>query len=142
MRLVMLMTSEGIEELCIDQCIPCGYKYTLVVISEIKRTLAEKIPAEFRLKFLEHLDKWAADDGRTWLTAEMIAAIEPMCDKGNEIAREAKKLPRGKFLDVYAETFSTFAVLNPSLIAALQMSPTFRARAEYEANRFTAEQHA
>jgi hypothetical protein len=137
----MLMTSEEIKKFCIDNCTPCGYKYTLVVISEIKRTLAEKIPAEYRLKFLEYLDKWAADDGRTWLTSEMIAAIKPMCDKGNEIAREAKKLPRGKFLDVYAETFPTFAVLNPSLIAALQMSPTFQARAEYVASRFTAEQH-
>jgi hypothetical protein len=113
---------EEIEEFCCENCIPCGYKYTLVSISITKRMLEMEIPAEYRLKFLEHLDKRESSD--IWLTAEMIAAIEPICDKGYEIVREAKKLPNGKYLDVYAERFSTFAVLNPSLIAALKMLPT------------------
>ena len=125
----MLMTKEEIEKFCSDCCIPCGFKYTLVVISETKQMLEEEIPAEYRLKFLEHLDQMSLDRERVWLTAEMIAAVGPMCNKGYEIAREAKKLPGGKFLDLYAENFSTFAVLNPSLIAALKLLPGHQDRA-------------
>jgi hypothetical protein len=42
---------------------------------------------------------------------------------------EARKLDAGKILDVFADHFATFAVLNPSLIAALEMIPGCRAKA-------------
>ena len=58
----------------------------------------------------------------------MIAAIDPMDDKGDEIAGEIRKLGPQKALDVYAETFVAFAALNPSLIEALRMSPAYRYR--------------
>jgi hypothetical protein len=58
----------------------------------------------------------------------MIAAVEPMCDRGWEIYSEASKLDRGKpgqpgFLDALAKFFRTFAVLNPSLMTALELEP-------------------
>jgi hypothetical protein len=109
---------------------PPGYAYTLVLASLTKRVLTEKIPAEYRLQFLEHLDKMPL--GLIWLTPEMIAALEPMCDKGEEIVREAMKLGASKSLDAYAKFFSTFAALNPSLIEVLKMSPTYQHRGQYE----------
>jgi hypothetical protein len=120
-------TKEQIAELLCAAACPIGYLYTLVMMSITKRMLTMEIPAEYRLKFLEHLDKNATRD--IWLNTDMIAAIEPICDKGYEIVHEANKLGP-KALDVYAANFSTFAVLNPSLITALQMSPTHRTRAE------------
>jgi hypothetical protein len=124
----MPITKEEIQAFCAENAIPIGYQYTLVMASEVKRVLMENIPTEYRLKFLEHLDRMV---DRAWLTAEMIEAVEPMCDKAYEIALEAKKLPGGKFLDVYAQNFSTFALLNPSLIEALRMLPTRIGRAEH-----------
>jgi hypothetical protein len=56
----------------------------------------------------------------------MIAAVDPMDDKGEEIAREIRKVGPQKALDVYADTFTAFASLNPSLITALKMSPLYR----------------
>ncbi len=82
-------TAPATALLCEAAC-PIGYLYTLVMMSITKRMLAMDIPAEYRLKFLEHLDKNATRD--IWLNAEMIAAIEPICDKGYEIVREANKL--------------------------------------------------
>jgi hypothetical protein len=65
---------------------------------------------------------------RFWLTNDMVAAIEPMDDQGYALASEARKLDAGKILDVFADHFATFAVLNPSLIAALKMMPGSRGR--------------
>jgi hypothetical protein len=107
-----------------QECTPVGYKYTLVLVSVTKRVLQSEMPEEYRLKFLGHLDK-VIDN---WLTPEMIAAIDPMDDKGDEIAGEIRKLGPQKALDVYAETFVAFAALNPSLIEALRMSPAYRYR--------------
>ncbi len=116
-------TNEEIERFLVETCCPIGHRYTLVMISITKRWLAMELPAFYRLKFLEHLDKMTTGDG-AWLTAEMIAAIEPVCDKGHEMVCEANKLG-DKALDAYAKFFSTFAVLNPSLIAALKNSPRY-----------------
>jgi hypothetical protein len=63
-----------------------------------------------------------------WLTADMIAAIDPMCDRANEMFREASKLDRGKpgqpaMFTALNKFFPAFAVLNPSLITALEMEP-------------------
>jgi hypothetical protein len=118
-------TKEQIEALLCDACCPIGHLYTLVMMSVTKRMLAMEIPVEYRLKFLEHLDKNATRD--IWINAEMIAAIDPICNKGYEIVREANKLGP-KALDIYAANFPTFAVLNPSLITALISSPTYQYR--------------
>jgi hypothetical protein len=115
--------SEWLQSLSDDEALvaytPVGYRYTLVVLSEAKRSLLADLPPEYRLKILEHLDR------RTdTFTAEAIAQIEPMCDEAYEIFKEAQKLGASKALDVFArwEVFNAFAALNPSLLTAIEMS--------------------
>jgi hypothetical protein len=102
---------------------PVGYRYTLVEISDLKRVLQVEIPAEFRLRFLEFLDRQSAEWG-----AETIASIAPMCDAGAEIVREARKLGSKQALDTFAkfDVFSAFCALNPSLLEALRMRTNLR----------------
>lgn len=124
----MQVTAEYVEQVCRANCFPCGYQYTVVIISVIKRALAADIPVEYRLKFLNQLDRMANNPRDLWLTADMIASIDPMCDRGDEMYREAAKLDKGKpgrpgMLDALAKFFPAFAVLNPSLITALEMEP-------------------
>jgi hypothetical protein len=121
------VTPEYVAEVCRANCFPPGYRYTVVIVSIIKRSLAADIPAEYRLKFLNQLDQMASGwDG--WLTADMIATIEPMCDRGHEMYTEAAKLDRGKpgqpaMFDALNKFFSAFCVLNPTLITALELEP-------------------
>jgi hypothetical protein len=124
----MQVTAEYVEQVCRANPIPQGYKYTVVIISGVKRMLAADIPVEYRLKFLERLDLMASNGNERWLTADMIAAIQPMCDRGQEMYSEAAKLDKGKpgrpgMLDALAKFFPAFAVLNPSLMIALEMEP-------------------
>jgi hypothetical protein len=123
----MPITNADVIAFCGNNVIPRGYKYTIVHISLNKRLLSDDMPASERLKILEGLE--IDDLDRHWLTNDMVAAIEPMDDHGYEIVSEAHKLPEGKVLDVFADNFATFAVLNPSLIAALEMLPGCRAKA-------------
>jgi hypothetical protein len=120
---VPIANADDVRACLAGNIIPKGYIYTVVNISLSKRLLACDIPTRERLELLESLE---VDDER-WLTPEMVAAIEPMDDRGYQIVSEARRLDAGKILDVFAEHFSTFAVLNPSLIAALRMQPGFRA---------------
>jgi hypothetical protein len=117
----MSMSTAEVEEFLKGTCTPVGYKYTLVLVSVTKRVLQSEMPEEYRLKFLGHLDKMIDN----WLTPEMIAASEPMDDRGEELAREVRKLGPNKALDVYANMFVVFAALNTSLIEALKMSPSY-----------------
>jgi hypothetical protein len=101
---------------------PVGYRYTLVVISDLKRMLASEIPTKFRLRFLEFLDSHSGD----W-PPEIIAIIAPMSDAGAEIMSEAHRLG-DKRLDKIAEwdVFGAFCALNPSLLEALRMRSNLR----------------
>jgi hypothetical protein len=119
------ITNADVKALTIGNCIPNGYLYVLVSISVSKRALQADMPAGERLQILESLD--CNDDA--WLSREMVAAVEPMDDKGYQLVHEARKLDSGKILDVFAKHFETFAALNPSLIAALEMLPGWRGRA-------------
>jgi hypothetical protein len=121
----MQVTAEYVEQVCRANSFPAGYKYTVIIISTTKRVLAGNMSAEYRLEFLNRLDRMA-NNSETWLTADVIAAIEPMCDAGMEMYSEAAKLDKGVpgrpgMLDALAKFFPAFAVLNPSLIAALEM---------------------
>jgi hypothetical protein len=126
----MQAIEDDVDNFLRREAVPNGHKYTLVLVSTTKRALAQKIPASYRLQFLEHLEKMTKNDGtswgNSWLTDEMIAAVEPMPNRGEEIAAEIRKLDPLKALDVYASYFTTFAKLNPSLIAALKLSPSYR----------------
>jgi hypothetical protein len=98
--------------------------------------LSEDPSPEWRLKFLDGLDRLVNHENNTWLTEEVVAAIEPVCDAGMEMIREALKLDKGKLgrpgmLDALAKFFPAFAVLNPSLLTALEIhSRRFGARNE------------
>ena len=99
---------------------PVGHRYTIVIISEIKRRLLQPLSAAHRLRFLEFLDSHID----LVLTAEAIAAVEPMCDEALEMVEEARKLGAAKALDVFArwEIFNAFVALNPSILTAIKMS--------------------
>jgi hypothetical protein len=128
-----MQSKEEIERFLDNTACCPGHRYTLVLASLTKRMLTQEMPPEYRVQFLEHLDKMQQGQIGQWLTTEMIAALEPMCDKADEIASEMRKLGT-KALDAYAKFFSTFAALNPSLVAVLKMSPAYqneRARADY-----------
>jgi hypothetical protein len=114
---------EEVQNFLRQNCTPPGFRYTLVMASITKRILQTEIPAEWRFKFLDHLNRMT--DGSDWCTVDVIAAVEPMDDNGHELFREAQKLGPKKALDVYADIFPTFAQLNPSLIAALKKSPRY-----------------
>jgi hypothetical protein len=126
----MQVTAAYVEQVLRTNVIPMGYKYTVLIVSVIKRELAQDIPTEYRVKFLNQLDAMASGgpDGYSWLTTDMVAAIEPMCDRGDEMFCEASKLDRGRpgkpaMFDALDKFFSAFAVLNPSLMTALEMEP-------------------
>jgi hypothetical protein len=111
------MTSESIRDFLIRNAIPPGYLYSIVSISHTKRALAgEMLPGE-RLALLQSLAS------ESTFTPEQIAAVEPMCDKALQITGEAMKLGDGAELDVFANHFTTFALLNPSLFTVLEMLP-------------------
>jgi hypothetical protein len=98
---------------------PAGHRWTLVVISETKRLLLMDLSAAHRLRFLEFLDHCTG----TFLTAEAVSIIDPMCDEAYEMVEEARRLGAAKALDVFArwEVFNAFVALNPSLLSAIKI---------------------
>lgn len=107
------------EENLIVHC-PTDHRYTLIFVSIVKRALVGEMSSAYRIRFLE----WLKKCGDRWLSPDMVAAVEPMCDEGYEIVREAMKLGSGKYLDVFAswEVFNAFIALNPSILTAVKMS--------------------
>jgi hypothetical protein len=81
----MRVTVEYVEQVLRTNTFPAGYQYTVVIISVIKQALAADIPDDYRLKFLNQLDRMVSHENNNWLTAGMIAAIEPMCERGEEM---------------------------------------------------------
>jgi hypothetical protein len=94
-----------------------GERYCFVYISLVKRLLMKELSAEWRLQFLEWLEKEAREFG-----ADVVTTIQPMCDDGYEIVKEAQKLGAKKTLDVFAQrdVFRAFCTLNPSLVEAIK----------------------
>jgi hypothetical protein len=117
------VTEQEIRAYLIDNTVPVGWRYSIVMASITKRMLGFDMPDDIRLQFLDHLDKMTSGGDGRWFTAEMMAKIEPMDDRGYAIYREAQKLGPKKALDVLAEMFPAFAMLNNSLIAALNEQP-------------------
>ena len=72
------------DESAILYC-PIAHRYTLVFISLVKQLLAEEdLPAHYRLKYLEWLDK----RNEPWESPQIISAVEPMCAEGYQLLRE------------------------------------------------------
>jgi len=108
-----------IDSLNEDQTIilhtPIGHRYSLVMIAVTKRFLTTKLPTETRLKLLEFLEREEA-------SGFAVAMVQPICDDGYAIYREAQKLGAHKALDVYAswDVFNALVALNPSLLDAIK----------------------
>jgi hypothetical protein len=98
---------------------PVMRKCILVFVSLVKHLLEEDIPTEYRLKYLQWLER--RDDW--WCSPRIIAAIEPMCNNGYELLRETMRLGHKKGFDTLAhwEVFNAFVALNPSLLTAIKM---------------------
>lgn len=88
--------------------------YLRVTVSLLKRHLQEEMSPETRLQFVGSLETWAADLG-----ADVVASIKPMCDQAYAIVEKRGSIPA---MDLFTDEFTTFAALNPSLVA----SPTLR----------------
>ena len=106
--------------------VPDGYKWALIGAALTKRTLQSPgLRAGDRLALLERLN------GMTdaYFTADMLAAIEPMCDTGYAIYKEANSLnpPQDEThgeasfkLLASPKVFGHFCALTPSIMAAIR----------------------
>jgi hypothetical protein len=112
------------DELCVQ--VSDGHKWTFIVAALAKRVLRiSGIKPADRLALLEKLNAMTDD----WFTADMLAGIEPMCDTGYAIFKEAKSLDAAQdnkhceaSFEVLArlKVFRHFCALNPSIIAAIK----------------------
>src|SRR5690242_12009140 len=93
---MMQVTPAQVDKAIRSNCYPPGYLWTVVIIAVTKRWLADEISDEWRLTFLNYLEKLTTGPNDPWLTAELIAAVDPMGDAEMEMFYEASKLDRGK----------------------------------------------
>jgi hypothetical protein len=110
-----------------DYIAGCRHRCLLVLVSLAKRCLADDIPTEFSLRYLEFFERFEKlTDG--WLSAEVVAMVDPICGKGYEIWEETRPLvpqERNRMIDK-PEVFSVLAALNPSLLRVIRhRSETF-----------------
>jgi hypothetical protein len=99
---------------------PIGYLFDFAVASYWKRRLlATNINAGERLEYLDGLSECVSGP----VTAEAIAAIEPICSRGEQILSEVLSLPVEKQTQAFSkgDVFRILARLNPSLLAALRL---------------------
>jgi hypothetical protein len=112
------------DELCLH--VPDGHKWSFIAAALTKRALqiAGIKPAD-RLDFLERLHGLT----NRYFTADMLATIEPMCDTGYAIFKEARSLDPPQddthcaaSFNVLAtpSVFQHFVKLNPSIMAAIK----------------------
>jgi hypothetical protein len=116
-----MTASATIDALNDGEIAACRYRNLLVLYSVVKRYLAQDIPTEFRLRYLQSFERFEQLTGG-WLSADVVAMIDPICDNGYEIVEETRKLPVKQRLDVLAkpEIFRVVAALNPSLIKVIR----------------------
>jgi hypothetical protein len=100
---------------------PLGWRWTLVMIAHGKRMISHpNCRDDLRLLVLEKFEQMTLD---SWLTAEMIFAVDPMPDEGEAIIKESIKCGWRTAFDVWAkaDVFTAFAAINPSLLRALEL---------------------
>jgi hypothetical protein len=98
----------------------------MLVVANTKRALQRiNMNVRDRLHVLEKMNGFTDQ----WLTAEMLATIEPMSDTQEQMFREARSLdpPGGRPFQASAgiltsqQVFGHFVRLNPSLLAAIKL---------------------
>ena len=110
--------------------VPQGHQWNMIAASLFKRFLQGKMDAGLRLRILEGLNSMAD----IYLRPEMVAMIEPMCDTGYEIWKEATTLDRDGDKACMASfrvltsprVFNHFVALNPSIFAAIKWREEYR----------------
>ena len=115
------------DDVLIPGC-PLVSKAELLYVSLVKSLLADdELPANYRLKFLQWLDKRHPRPGAAWeqikITPEIVAAVDPMCESAYELLREAMKLGSPNCINTIGreDVFRAFVALNPSLLTAIRM---------------------
>lgn len=115
------MLSEEIEEEI--RHTPKGVRSSVVLIAHTKALLADEMPDDWRLLFLEKLDKMA--DGPFPIAKEVISKIRPACPTAQRMVYEARNAGENwsSSLDVIADgdVYREFVRLNPSLIEAVRL---------------------
>jgi hypothetical protein len=116
-------------------CTPVG-RAELVLVSLVKKLLAADLPAAFRFKFLQWLDKRDRQKEELQylrITPEVITAVEPMSDSAHdELYGEIMKLGKRERINAIGRTdvFLAFVALNPSLLTAIKLARSQERRAE------------
>ncbi|WP_157839467.1 hypothetical protein [Bradyrhizobium diazoefficiens] len=97
---------------------PAGYWHDLVNIAMVKRLLKQEMPADLRLRFLEHLNAQV----HSLLTLEAMQAVEPACDTAMSMIDEMKALSIDDKCRLMCKwnVMAAFCNLNPSLIEAMK----------------------
>ena len=98
---------------------PSGYWYDLVNISMIKRLLQGEMPPDYRLSFLEFLNKLVHGH----LTLEAMQAVAPACDLAMKMIDEMRALSIDDKCRLMRKwnVIAAFANLNPSIIDAIKL---------------------
>ena len=104
---------------------PPGYWLDLVLISKIKRLLQDPTPLDYRVKFLN----WLERQPHGILNIEAIKAVEPACDTAMAMLDETKGLSVEAQCRVFRDLklFAKFIQLNPSLLRAMHLMNPERA---------------
>ena len=129
----MMTPSPNEDDALISGC-PVISRAELVHVSHLKSLLANELPTNYRLKFLQWLDR-RYSPGQEWermqITPEIVAAIEPICDGAYELLREAMKLGNPTSVNTIGreDVFRAFVALNPSLLTAIRMARAKESRA-------------
>jgi hypothetical protein len=114
-----------------DDALISGYplisRVELVHVSHLKNILADdELPANYRLKFLQWLDRRNRPGPSEWgmpkITPEIVAALDPMCESAYELLRETMKLGSPANINTIGreDVFRAFVALNPSLLTAIR----------------------
>jgi hypothetical protein len=119
---------------------PAGYIHLMLWASAAKRALQWEMKPGKRLKLLEKLNSLTDN----YLTPEMLAIIEPMCDTQVEMMNEARSLDREDdrlgqaSFDVLTSwrVFKHFRRLNQSLLAAIKLRQQMTAAGTAPAQSF------
>ena len=120
----MTAAQASADDLCLH--LADGHKLSFIIAALAKRTLGiPGIKPVDRLALLEKLNGMTDD----WFSADLLAGIEPMCDAGYAIFKEAKSLDPPQddthcdaSFNVLAtpSVFRHFAQLNSSILAAIK----------------------
>jgi hypothetical protein len=98
---------------------PCGYRFDLVRISQIKRLLQGEMPPDIRVRFLECLHNLVHDH----LPLEAMQTVAPACDTAMAMLDEMKPLSIDDQCRLMRKwnVIAAFVNLNGSILEAIKL---------------------